>query len=231
MPCGAAPRCLPEAVAAAIFAHHTRDATFDASRSGAEWWTQFRQSSSAGKTIQFHWDADEFGLDRHDVGIHPHLSTVTYLTDWGTPTLVVDRRRLETTRFLTPCGAIQEGLLSFPSSGKHIVFDGQLLHGNIPDVGELGERVTFLVNIWLNHRPSKCIRLPKKLQSYFGKCERPVVLTPLVAPRDVIVDPSHKEFQCKVERHVYRYVLRVQVPAKCDTALIKWTRDAELRHG
>ena len=28
-----------------------------------------------------------------------------------------------------------------------VVFDGQLLHGTVPQPGEKGERVTFLVNV------------------------------------------------------------------------------------
>lgn len=62
-------------------------------------------------------------------------------------------------------------LISHPRLGKHLVFDGRLLHGApsnkllrklpemIEDDGEHfsngGVRVTFLVNIWLTRRPSK----------------------------------------------------------------------------
>ena len=52
--------------------------------------------------------------------------------------------------------------------GKHVAFDGRLLHGVFPELtpGEAtgdpasGSRVTFLVNIWLNHRPRDVRRLP-----------------------------------------------------------------------
>jgi len=228
MPCTATPRCLPEAVARAVFEHHTRGADFDAASSGAEWWTQVRENGSAERTIKFHWDADEFGLDRYDVGVHPHLSTVTYLSDCGTPTLVLDRRGLVRTSTATPAGRIRQGLLSYASSGKHIVFDGQLLHGNVPDDAVHGERVTFLVNVWLNHRPSNSIRLPADLASYFGSAEASPSLTPLVPPTEVIVDPAERTFQARVERHIYRYDLQVQLPGACETAILEWSHGATL---
>merc|ERR1712107_444029 len=63
-------------------------------------------------------------------------------------------------------GGIHRGLLSYPKADKHMVFDGQLLHGTVPQLSkceEGSERITFLVNIWLNHRPSGCQRLPLSL--------------------------------------------------------------------
>jgi hypothetical protein len=42
----AEPRCSLEAVARAVFERHTRGATYDATRSGCEWWAQARTRGS-----------------------------------------------------------------------------------------------------------------------------------------------------------------------------------------
>ena len=83
-------------------------------------------------------------------------------------------------------GSINKAWLSHPCFGKHVAFDGRFLHGapgeyfpsvNKIDVAEpktkkprvdknsthilRGKRVTFLVNIWLNHCPLE----PEPLES------------------------------------------------------------------
>lgn len=232
MPCGATPECLPETIASAVFAHHTKGATFDTTRSGAEWWAQVRQDGNPRKAIKFHWDADEFAVDQYGVNIHPHFSTVTYLTDTGAPTLIVDRRNpLKVGGTMTPCGSITQGMLSYPSCGKHIVFDGQLLHGTVPGMGEEGERVTFLVNVWLNHRPSNCHRLPTSIGQYLGSPDVSVsrTLTQLVAPKEEIVDPSGFMLRSKFAWRANYLNLRTPLPSTCSSAIIKWTHGADLR--
>lgn len=61
--------------------------------SGAEWWVQVREctDSTASKPIGFHWDKDEELLDADGVNVHPYVSTVTYLTHHGAPTIVLDQ--------------------------------------------------------------------------------------------------------------------------------------------
>ena len=55
--------------------------------------------------------------------------------------------------------------MSWPKRWKHLAFDGQLLHGTVPEcttnLAEPSRRLTFLVNVWLHHRPSNCRRLAK----------------------------------------------------------------------
>ena len=87
---------------------------YDPQTSGAEWWVQLRPSPEKtgryamhnNKTedgnqdddddagISFHWDKDEELrlLMGGTTYIHPHLSTVTYLTSLGAPTVTVDCR-------------------------------------------------------------------------------------------------------------------------------------------
>jgi len=59
--------------------------------------------------------------------------------------------------------------MSWPEQGKHMAFDGRHLHAVFPSLTRAAERnhlaeegenrVTFLVNIWLGHRPLRCATL------------------------------------------------------------------------
>jgi hypothetical protein len=178
MPADATPRCGFERAAKEILDYHTRGCRFPLERSGAEWWTQIRKVGAAapegptrredvgtqreGPSIGFHWDMDLEVMRDHGLGLHPHLSTVTYLSDVGGPTAVASQRRPdeEAGVRLKPRAL----LLSFPSVGKHFAFDGRFVHGapsappSAPaapgSVGGEQLRVTFLVNIWLGYTPA-----------------------------------------------------------------------------
>ncbi|KAG7339373.1 hypothetical protein IV203_006507 [Nitzschia inconspicua] len=130
--------------------------------------------------ISMHVDKDEDLriLTGGTTYIHPHLSTVTYLTNLGSPTMIMNCRvhPLEGT-WIVP-DETMEGFVSWPALGKHISFDGRYLHAAPCDLMEEGtfekqinftpiendpkhnkvlgrrhRRITFLVNIWLNHHP------------------------------------------------------------------------------
>ena len=183
-------------------------------RGGAEWWVQVKdvdmdttataadesnnkddskshddetltQNATKKKTgkvaIDLHYDKDEALAEAFGIGSFPTLSTVTYLT--STPsqisTLVFDHIYEQGEDDM-----IEEMLISRPAIGKHLVFDGKLLHGapshdllsirqqqhQQPTTESLsssttkgGEdtssnttrvRVTFLVNVWKDHRPA-----------------------------------------------------------------------------
>lgn len=94
-------------------------------------------------------------------------------------------------------GPISEAYISRPAPGKHISFDGRLLHGAPADadvwklaapaaVGTAkASRVTFLVNVWLNHVPSSAEPFP---------ADRIAQLTPHdLALRKPDVEPVEKE--------------------------------------
>lgn len=175
----AQPRCALEALAAAVFRTHTSDVgadAFDEGTSGAEWWVQ-----TGNKSPGLHWDKDEACRETSGIFVHPATSTVTYLTgnegnDTDAPTLVFDNLTVpEIARHgagvpgnLRPDPECRRVFASWPRRGKHVAFDGRLLHGVFPELtpGEAtgdpasGSRVTFLVNIWLNHRPRDVRRLP-----------------------------------------------------------------------
>eukprot|EP00435_Cladocopium_sp_Y103_P037291 s1056_g9.t2 len=185
MPCTAEPRCLAERLAQEIFEFHAKGFAFDPKRSGAEWWVQIRDSGHSEEAIQFHWDTDEVAVERHGVNVHPHLSTVTYLTECGAPTLILQcRNSLRPNETAQVYGSVAGGALSWPKPWKHLAFDGQLLHGTVPDVTPASApatRRTFLVNIWLNHRPSNCRRLSKALAKRLGDLPHRIAFSPFQA--------------------------------------------------
>ena len=159
----AEPRCALERLARAIFERHTAGVEFNPETSGAEWWAQVRRGGDKHESIEFHWDVDEHYCDLPGGGgvhVHPHLSTVTYLTPVGAPTLVLDTAAPASASagaVKAIYGPITSGAISFPRLGKTIVFDGAKLHGAVPPSGggrgaPAGQRrVTFLVNVWLAH--------------------------------------------------------------------------------
>ena len=160
---GMAPRCTLEQFALDVFHHHVpSNLNYDPISSGAEWWVQIRPSPEGtgrysmhdenpdeiSKTgISFHWDKDEDLrlLTGGTTYIHPHLSTVTYLTDFGSPTLALNCRVHPLTgewivpgkdANMTETGV--EGFVSWPKTGKHMSFDGRYLHAAPPDLMEPG---------------------------------------------------------------------------------------------
>ncbi|CAJ1940136.1 unnamed protein product [Cylindrotheca closterium] len=135
--------------------------------------------------ISFHWDKDEDLrlMAGGNLYLHPHISTVTYMTGLGSPTLIANSRINPLSgEWMVPGeeGSEEkqvEGLVSWPTQGKHMSFDGRYLHAALPALMQPGEfekqihfedskdpkeqkllkrrhrRVTFLVNIWLNYTP------------------------------------------------------------------------------
>ena len=164
---------------------------FDLSRSGAEWWTQ---CIDGGDEIGMHWDKD-YALEQSDLNIHPQIGTVTYFSGHGAPTLMVRKRTPVyfsesvaggfddfQTSFMgnysdssrqVPQHTDCDAFLSYPAIGKHVSFDGSWLHGALPELAgkrkthkkESTTRVTFLVNVWLNHVPSTAVPLPEGVLS------------------------------------------------------------------
>lgn len=95
---------------------------------GAEWWVQYKSDESLDRSagIDLHYDKDEEIAAQYGVGVFPNLSTVTYLSCTATslPTLILNNNPC------TPVGdPIPEAYLSYPVIGKHVAFNGSLLHG------------------------------------------------------------------------------------------------------
>jgi hypothetical protein len=134
--------------------------------------------------VGMHFDAD-YGLEAQAPGLllHPRLATITYLSDFGAPTVVWDRKSSPPDCLDELTGPVGRAWLSHPKIGKHIAFDGRLLHGAptvffpaataaavAPAAADFNDekddssrptkrikqdrrRITLLVNIWLNHCP------------------------------------------------------------------------------
>jgi len=143
------PKCLLEEVALSIFKHYTADMSFDAMKSGAEWWTQVIDSEDE---IGVHWDrfvytiisrmssipyiytyvvCRDYGLEGEcGMHIYPYRGTVSYFSTTGAPTLVFTQCHGTATAAEDITGEVSPPyVLSFPRMGKHIAFDGKCLHG------------------------------------------------------------------------------------------------------
>jgi len=177
------PTCNLERLVKEIYGFHTDGIECDVSSSGAEWWTQVIDSRD---DIGFHWDRDYELEESEGLHVYPIKSTVTYLTDFGAPTIVVDKRgTADTSHELI--GTADKFSLCKPKVGRSIVFDGSLLHAapsgiedeDDEDSGESDTdngneeeeetndededcivqwRVTLLVNVWINHIPYQARR-------------------------------------------------------------------------
>jgi len=152
------------------------DQEVDPERSGAEWWTQVIDTRD---DIGIHWDRD-YGIEE-DTGKHvyPHLATVTYLNTKGGATIIFDSVGSSFAEESLEGSPVKWLVSSNPKVGKHTCFDGRLLHAAPSDFEALAggsessdesddedgdddeddddddgvERITFLVNVWINHEP------------------------------------------------------------------------------
>ena len=162
--------------------------------------------------------------------VHPTLSTVTYLTAVGAPTLILNTRGTPTAATAAEVaaqvhGPVLSGGLSYPRVGEHIAFDGAKLHGAVPCRG--GEapsgtrRVTFLVNLWLHHRPFGVERLPAPLAATLRGAWRPHTqhgafrgaATPPPKRRVDVGGPT-RPLQVSFGRNTKAHALRVLLPPR-----------------
>ena len=178
-----------EEIALAVFDQHKRRGAFDYCASseehhvaGVEYWFQTRSVSNfdgvgeedGGSCILAHWDKDERAKEQYNLNLHPQLSTVTYLSNGGAPTLVTS---LTTVDVDVEASSGQCEVVS-PSAGRHLCFDGRKLHAAFPslqspdrttDAVVVGSsRVTFLVNIWIGHKPVGIKNLPDSVARAAG---------------------------------------------------------------
>lgn len=124
------------------------------------------------------------------LGSFPTLSTVTYLTESSSnaaPTIVFDHTYSQGEE-----DVMSSMLVSRPKLGKHLVFDGSLLHGapahallkgkkTMDDEGP-SIRVTFLVNIWKDRRPASVLPLDEAIRQKLNclnaiSLEDPLIMT------------------------------------------------------
>lgn len=157
----------------------------DPQRSGVEFWVQRRSSrqARAARAINWHFDKDERLREDHGVFVHPYLSTVTYTSDLnGAPTVVLPVRISFDGQQPTPAPSgvptTGRGVVSFPKRGRHLAFNGRLLHGCPVELAHeprgAYERMTILVNVWVNHRPRDVEVAQPRDQGHGGGSRGPV---------------------------------------------------------
>ena len=115
LPCLMKPRCALEGLAQQIFHAHVKNTL-------AEIFDE----------VGIHFDAD-YGLEEQlpNYMLHPRVATITYLCDTGVPTLILDKRSPPPIDIEKKSlnGTVRKAWLSHPMFGKHVAFDGRLLHG------------------------------------------------------------------------------------------------------
>lgn len=141
---------------------------------GGEWWVQRR---TLKEDIGFHHDKDEAMASLQHTMKFPEVSTVTYLTGLGAPTVIFNQTTPDGNGAMpiTP----RRGVISYPKENRHLRFQGNLQHGVPaflnPDHVELrgasskNERITFLVNWWHEQpMPPNCIKVSTKTAKRIG---------------------------------------------------------------
>jgi hypothetical protein len=91
---------------------------------GAEWWIQEQEPAA---DIGFHYDKDEAYASEHMTMRFPEVSTVTYLTEVGAPTVVFNQTTPDGNEEVPPLP--ETGAIVHPNPNKHLVFRGNLQHG------------------------------------------------------------------------------------------------------
>ena len=180
------PNCYLEFMAQQVMIHHESKVPSDSELIGVEFWVQVKpwvqeveqQQQQQHKSIGLHYDKDENLAEDFNIGVYPYISTVTYLTTGGASTIIVSN--MQQSPIGTPIGEIT---VSHAVKSKHICFNGTLLHGapyieqlNAPRptdnndgyddliVNESKSRVTFLVNLWVDHKPLRVDSLPTNIR-------------------------------------------------------------------
>ena len=124
-----------------VLYHHTHSTTLTLDQLTAEWWCQIRPTAPTSRYtptsttppptgISFHYDKDEELHAQTGLHVHPHISTVTYLTNSGGPTCVVKYRlpNIGADADLTDVDVdLTDSTVDviYPERGKHMSFDGR----------------------------------------------------------------------------------------------------------
>jgi len=167
LPADATPTSPLEDLASRIFEFHTAGAKINRAASGAEWWSNVSRSEMIRShgDINMHFDKDEKAFAEYGLVVSPLLATVTYLSDAGASTIVAPHTVLCAATFEYKREAGEPAAMIVPPKvGRHLRFDGRWLHGApasyMPPAAAPYERVTFCVNIWIGHKPGRCVRFP-----------------------------------------------------------------------
>ena len=133
-----------------------------------EWWAHSRYVN--GGSHQLHYDTDERGLKQLGKVQFPYVSTVLYFENFGSPTLITAKKI-----GVDPMLNSASGYLAFPSRNRLLMFEGDRLHGVVPNCikgFESQRRLTLMVGFWggdvcttdFNSKmPSANMKLPKNI--------------------------------------------------------------------
>ena len=132
---------------------------------GFEWW--FHYIKSCDRMIAFHSDHDEM-VRRENEGemIYPLLSTVTYLNNHKSPTIVWDTstgKNQKEYRNIPPT----EVVFSIPEEGRMLTFNPRYIHGVLP---QSEGRITLMYNIW-DYRPKGLNRVDQRTLERTMSCQ------------------------------------------------------------
>jgi hypothetical protein len=120
------------------------------SYAGAEWWIRSHDSISSSWYFHVDGDVDRFRKDGKYVAAP--FSTVTYLTDCGQPTVLLDQYHDWTKEDgLYMIGENDWTFWSSPKAGKQICWSMPYFHGvpaNYGDMEEGEKRITLMFNVW-----------------------------------------------------------------------------------
>ncbi|CAL1173891.1 unnamed protein product [Cladocopium goreaui] len=142
-----------------VFWFHTSrlsisDAVTKFPNAGAEFWVQRRgpEQAASERGMDWHFDKDEDLLDQADLTVMPCVGTVTYFSSQGAPLVVLSEPRLNGPLALTVDDEVTAYAVQ-PMCGRHVAFDGSLLHGCPARFAPKAERLSLVVNLWFEHKP------------------------------------------------------------------------------
>lgn len=120
---------------------------------GFEWWFHYIEFDD--RMIGFHSDHDEM-IRRDNEGEmkYPLVSTVTYLNNHISPTIVWDTTTGSNEREVKNCPP-SEVVFSLPEEGRMLTFDPRYIHGVLPCSKD---RITLMFNVW-DYKPEALHRV------------------------------------------------------------------------
>jgi|TARA_B100001996_G_C18623221_1_gene578636 hypothetical protein len=163
---------------------------------GFEWW--FHHIKDDNSMIGFHSDHDEmWRRDKDGEMKYPLVSTVTYLTNHISPTIIWDTTTGSNEREVRNCPPTRVAF-SIPEEGRFLTFDPRYIHGVLP---YSKDRITLMYNVW-DYRPDALHRVDKRTFSkdchFFSKGEGRIPTAWLGTTESVQVDLWGKPISFKV---------------------------------
>lgn len=161
---------------------------------GYEWWVQ---RVPAGDVPSFHYDKDEARSSIKRQFVFPTVSSIYYLNDIGSPTLVYN--------LTCPDGRtrvperLQDGYLSYPKTNKYILFNGTWAHGVLPGafLGSPydGRRDTLLINFWETMpEPPNTVHTPHDELRAEQHDAATLAAVPMASPERAVVPATEFDF-------------------------------------